>query len=361
MSVQQEIVELTKKLIEFPTTSDNNQEINHCMDFIDGYFMPYKLIVKRYEQKGVKPCMVVSFSNKREFKFFFNGHIDVVDAPAELFKPKIKGTKLLGRGTVDMKAAVATYMVIMKNLSQLKNQPSVALMIVSDEEVGGMQGTNFLLNKRNYTCDFAITGESSLFNVEIMHKKSLILKIKVNGKSCHGSRPWKGDNAIEKLMDIYSKVKKKYNRATKKRQWNINCSITNMQSLSAPNTIPSGAEAILDLRLTEKDSTKQIISFIKTLGAEVEIYFEGSILNTSKENKYVQNLKNISEEILDKKVKFTRSCGGSDTQYFTENKIPAVNFGPTGGKHHTNEEYVRYKLLGSYYKILEKFILENAN
>jgi len=84
------------------------------------------------------------------------------------------------------------------------------------------------------------------------------------------------------------------------------------------------------------------------------------MLNTPKDNPYVQSLKSITHDVLKKTIRYTKSCGSSDTRYFTEKKIPAVNFGPTGGRHHTNDEYVRYKLLIKYYNILERFMLENG-
>jgi len=47
---------------------------------------------------------------------FLVAHIDVVGAKKELFRAKIKGKKLFGRGAFDMKYAIACYMKLLFDL-----------------------------------------------------------------------------------------------------------------------------------------------------------------------------------------------------------------------------------------------------
>tara|TARA_Y100000034_G_C6879875_1_gene402991 strand:- start:1267 stop:2022 length:756 start_codon:yes stop_codon:yes gene_type:complete len=251
-------------------------------------------------------------------------------------------------------------MVLMKDLSKLKDPPSVGLMIVSDEEIAGEEGTSYLLKNKGYKCKFAITGEPSMFNVEVKHKLLCFIKIKVEGRSAHSSRPWLGENAIENLFSIYAELKKKFGKVNKLRKWRHSCVMTNVEAIGDANVIPAKAEALLDLRLTEKATPKDVLAMIKKLGAKGEVLATKPMLFTDEHNEYVQSLQSIAQHHLLKRVKFTRSCGSSDTHHFTDIGIPAVNFGITGGKHHTDNEYVRYKLFHKYYDIIKEFIEKYA-
>ncbi len=356
MTTQHEILELTQKLITFKTTSNDDLSIDHCLDFIVDYFNESNVYIKRFQRQDTRPCLVITLKRTKKPIVFFNGHIDVVEGDDSLFKSKIKDGKLTGRGSNDMKSEVAAFMVLMKDLAKLDNPPSVGLMVVSDEEIAGEEGTSFLLKKRGYSCKFAITGEPTMFNVEVKHKTLCFIKIIVKGKSAHSSRPWLGENAIENLVHVYNELKKKFNKISRSRKWNHSCVMTNVKAIGDPNVIPSLAEALLDIRLTEKSDPNKVLQLIKELGGEGEILATKPMLFTEETNEYVQSLRNISQEHLSKRVKFTRSCGSSDTHHFSDIGIPAVNFGITGGHHHTDKEYVRYKLFHKYYDILKEFV-----
>jgi succinyl-diaminopimelate desuccinylase len=75
---------------------------------------------------------------------------------------------------------------------------------------------------------------------------------------------------------------------------------------------------------------------------------------------YIRSLKQITQQVLKRRVKYIKSCGGSDARYFTEKDIPAVNFGLIGKNHHKQNEYVDIRSFGPYCLILEKFIKEHC-
>src|SRR3989338_3154557 len=149
-----EIIGLTKQLISFRTTADRTDEIKKCIDFIQKSLRGQDLYVKRHESNG-KLSLWISFNRKKKQKIILNCHIDIVDGQDAQFQGKVKNNILYGKGAYDMKAAAAIFMTLMKHFSQMKNKPSIGLMVVSDEETGGLNGTKYLI-KKGYKCDFCI-------------------------------------------------------------------------------------------------------------------------------------------------------------------------------------------------------------
>ena len=147
----QKIIELTNTLIRFKTTEDSPSLVE-AIDYIENYLREYPLVIKSYFRQG-KPSLVITFRESKEIDFFLNGHLDVVDAKANDFEPRLEeGGKLYGRGSSDMKGPLAAMIVLMMDLSQLEpnKRPDIGLMIVSDEEIGGEAGTYYLLNEEGY-------------------------------------------------------------------------------------------------------------------------------------------------------------------------------------------------------------------
>ena len=106
--------------------------------------------------------------------YLFVSHVDVVKAPAEMFKPRVEGDRIYGRGACDTKGNVV---VMCQVLANLVGKASVGLFVTTDEEGGG-EGTRIpqLMIARGYVPRKAIlvgdtTGDSprTLFTAEKGH------------------------------------------------------------------------------------------------------------------------------------------------------------------------------------------------
>ncbi len=83
----QEIIELTKELIRFKTMHKNPEEIVRCAGFIENYFKDHNIVCRRVEHAGIPSIIVLPAGGT--VPALLMSHIDVVDAPAELFEPVI--------------------------------------------------------------------------------------------------------------------------------------------------------------------------------------------------------------------------------------------------------------------------------
>ncbi len=356
MSISEEITELTKKLVRFKTTADNPDEIERCMDFIEGYFSDSDLVVKRHYSNS-KPSLIVSTSRTKKPELFLVAHIDVVPAPDALFRPKMKGKNLYGRGTYDTKSSVAIMMALIKYYSEQKHKPDMALILTSDEETSGKDGAKFLLEK--YSCKFAIVLDGGKdYELITQEKGALHIKITATGKNAHGSTPWEGINAVDKLLNLYLKLRAQFPKIT--RRWTNTLSIGMIQGGRAVNQVPDYAEMGLDMRfISDTDKNRVLRQIRHTRGIDYEIMTDAKYLSTDRNNPYVRKLRQSSKKVLGSSLKIGREAGASDGRYFARKNIPTVLLWPIGKHAHSAQEYVDTKSLGKVYLILRNFIDEN--
>ncbi len=361
-----ELIKLTQDLIKFKTTQDHPDETKKCMQYIKDYFIEDGLIIdgliiKTYNNNG-KRSLYICFTDKKKSRLLLNGHIDVVPSDEEQYTPYIKNNNIYGRGAADMKAGVASFLLLFKELAKKQTKPDIALMIVSDEEIGGFNGTRYLIEDKGYSTDFAIAsepghGSMDTLNITIAEKGLLWLKIKTKGKSCHGSRPWLGENAIEKLMDKTREIKKLFPGTTKENRWKTTVNIGTIKGGDITNKVADSAELTLDIRYTEETSIPEILKKIKTIeDIEVEVLTQASMLINPDDVDFISNLKDIAQQISGKEVKLSKAHGASDMRFTSAKNIPSIIFGPYGKNHHGKDEYVSIQSLTIYYQALKEFV-----
>lgn len=148
--------------------------------------------------------------------FCFAGHTDVVPAGDENawryppFSGQIDQEYLWGRGAVDMKGAIGSFISALNNF--LKNPPkkgSISLMITGDEEATGINGTPKILKwleERGETIDFCLVGEPTSCQhlgdtLKIGRRGSLNSILTTQGVQGHVAFPQKADNPVPRLID----------------------------------------------------------------------------------------------------------------------------------------------------------------
>ena len=138
------------------------------------------------------------------------GHTDTVP-PYEMPHPyevKVTDGKMLGRGVVDMKGALACMMIAMAALKRSGEALGGDIIFagVIDEEDSSL-GAKALL-KRGLRADAAIVGEPTEMEVCIGHKGVEWFEVQFQGKAVHGGRPKDGINAIQKAAAFIGRVER---------------------------------------------------------------------------------------------------------------------------------------------------------
>ena len=342
------IIQLTTDLIKIQTTKDKPEELKKCISFVAKQ-LPKHLYVTKGINNG-KPYITATVKKTKKPKLLITGHLDVVEAEPEQFKPKIKNGKIYGRGSADMKSGAAIAIQIIKE----EKEKDIGIMLTTDEEIGGEEGVGYL--SKQWNPELVIVTEPSDKKIAIKNKGVLWLKIKTKGKAAHGSEPWNGENAIDKLLEKYLQIKKLFPKPNKEK-WQVTMNLGMIKAGQAYNQVPDEAELRLDIRYTEKDDPDKILRKIKKIkDIKVEVAQKQPIRNTAEKNPYMQKLKQAAQKITKQKIEFKKETGASDTRYFASKGITTADFGPAGKNLHGKNEFVIVKSIEDIYKILKEFI-----
>ena len=133
------------------------------------------------------------------------GHIDTVGVHgmSEPHAPRVDGDRLYGRGAYDMKAGVAAALIACRDAAALGLAGDVVVAAVADEEHASL-GIQEVL--RDIRADAAIVTEPTELELVVAHKGFVWLRVDVEGRAAHGSRPHLGVDAIVKAGPILTAI-----------------------------------------------------------------------------------------------------------------------------------------------------------
>ena len=351
------IVDLTKQLVSFKTTSDNYGELNKAVNFIKKELDDF--LIEEYEKNKIKSLLIYNHKPKdnKKFRLILNGHLDIIPGKSNQYISKIVGDRLYGVGSLDMKGGLSVVVCLFKELAKTLSYP-LALQITTDEETGGFFGTKYQIEK-GVMADFVIAAEPTHFDIVYKAKGILWLKLNFNGKSFHSAYPWNGKNAIEKANNFINKLLKII-KNPKKNQWKTTVNLANINSNNkAFNKIPDNCELLLDVRFIPED--KEILNKIKKLLSNednLKVLVEEPSFLVKKNDTNILKLKKIAKNFLSKNLILRGANGSSDARHYSYINVPAIEFGPKGGGIGSDNEYVEISSLSNFYVIMKKFLLE---
>jgi succinyl-diaminopimelate desuccinylase len=139
------VVGILGRLISFPTVSGPTEEMSACFDYVESILSEHGMHVQRHNSNGF-PSLIATSRDTTCPKVLLQAHLDVVPADPTFYSLQEKGGKLYGRGSFDMKFAAACYIALVRSLGATLQDYSFGIMFTSDEEIGGKNGVNYLLN-----------------------------------------------------------------------------------------------------------------------------------------------------------------------------------------------------------------------
>jgi len=139
-----------------------------------------------------------------------NGHLDTVPPydMAEALIPRREGSLLFGRGSADMKGALACMMLALGRLKELdiRLAGDVIFAGVIDEEMTS-EGTCALLNQR-VSADAVVVGEPTDGQIALGHKGLQWFEFRIRGRAVHGGAQEKGINAIRQAARLIQRLER---------------------------------------------------------------------------------------------------------------------------------------------------------
>ena len=247
-----DVRELTCELVSIPSHEDETA----AGDFIERWLSEQTDTSVERDQHG---NVVARRNTGADTSLALVGHHDVVTpddsqiADGEYALEERDG-RLYGRGSADMKGAVAAAMVAFRDATD----PDCELQFISfvGEEQGGI-GAQAALDDGTVDPDYAIVGEGSTgysapgtTDVAVAHKGRRGSTITAAGKAAHASEVEAGENAIYRASDAISVVRELDFPTTTVLGHDLSGSIavTEIEGGSAWNVIPETCEVTVDER-----------------------------------------------------------------------------------------------------------------
>ncbi len=303
-----------------------------------------------------------------------SGHLDTVGTEGydNPFRATVKAGRVYGRGSCDMKAALAAYLEVARVLKESDIRLSGDLLItgVADEEYQMTGSRDFGAN--GPWADFCVIGEPSSLQVCPAHKGQFSLFIRTFGKAVHSSIPGEGINAIEKMSKVIEAFGD-YNDSLARGCRHELCGHGSfspgvIRGGDIVSTVPDFCEMEVDRRTLPSESGGQVVEeYRRRLEAirerDPEFRYEISApswdvgaIDTPLDNPVVKAVTGSYRQITGDAADITAFPGGTDAPNFG---CPAVICGPGSvAQAHTLEEYVEIEEIVTAAKLYLRTALE---
>jgi len=222
INLYENTIKILSDLIAFKTVSgqDNNQLINYCDEILKNFGASS---FKTFDEDKKRVNLFATLKAKKpngKTPIILSGHTDVVPVSkgwsTDPFKVTIKGDKLYGRGSCDMKGFIACTLAYTPIFSKSNLDRDIHFSFTFDEETA-CKGAPILieeLKKRGIKKGICIVGEPTNMRIIDAHKGCYEYTTYFEGLAGHSSQPHKGVSAVEyaaryvnKLIELRQKLK----------------------------------------------------------------------------------------------------------------------------------------------------------
>lgn len=205
-----ETISLAQTLINIPSITPRDMG---CQKIIQDRLQQMGFRIIELNSNGVNNFLAIH-GNDDAFCFGFSGHTDVVPSGNEHewtsppFQACIRDEKLFGRGSADMKSALAAMVIAAERFlkKHQNHRGKIAFLVTSDEEGDATDGTKKIvdyLQTHKMKLDYCLVGEASSNEqlgdaIKVGRRGSLHGRLTVFGKQGHIAYPQLAENPIHR-------------------------------------------------------------------------------------------------------------------------------------------------------------------
>jgi len=339
----------------------NRPEFDEARAWIKGFFDQDTIEFIELSYDGFTNLIVKPKESHRP-KLLGDGHIEVVPAENELFELRCIDGKVYGRGVADMKTQCLAMMWVLRDLIDEGQHNDFWLLFSEDEEIGspnGVQQVVDYLDDRRFLPDVVFVPDGGPDFAYVEKEKGILnFSAVIRGRAAHGSRPFLGVNAIERMNAFYTRLQARFPNPKNEADWVPSLTMTRIRAGEAFNKIPDTCQAVFDLRYTEETMAEEILAVIKSMGepfeAEILVHEIGLATYYPKERPVAQEYINILRRISGKEPQILHSNGASNGRFYVTKKpeVQVLMSNPTVVGSHAQVECVLESSLEPYYNLV---------
>ena len=315
----------------------------------------------------------------------FGGHTDVVPVgnsaswTNDPFDAVIKDGNLYGRGTADMKSAIAAFTAAASNFIKTGDfKGTISLLITNDEEGPAINGTQKVLEaitKNGEKIDSCIVGEPTCpaqlgEMIKIGRRGSLTTNITITGIQGHVAYPQWTLNPIDALTKVLSKIVYLNLDEGTDDFPPSNIEIVKIDAdNTADNVVPQSATAQINIRYNILQTEDGLMKLLQEMTDQEltgtkytsNIEFRNSAQPfLTKESDFTKKIKEAVDLVTGLDSEFSTTGGTSDARFFKD-YCEVAEFGLVGSTAHQVDEHVAVKDIENLAKIYEEIIKKYFN
>ncbi len=355
------LLDSAAELIAIRSTADRPADLHRALEFVLAAVGP-GFTAERFVSRDRPSALVHIGPSRPHFRVVLNAHLDVVPGDDAQFRARRDGDRLYGRGAQDMKVAALVMAEVFRTLAPVLPYP-LGLQLVTDEEIGGYDGTGHQVGS-GVTAGFVVIGEHSRLRIVTESKGLLHVRLRTRGTAAHAAYPWLGDNALRTLTAAVDAVLDRYPVPPDER-WATTVNVARIETGNrAVNQVPADATAWLDIRYPPEDAAfagrtaAEVAAHLRAVTggrAEVAVDAFAPPHRADPAGAEVRLLAGAaraaggSGELL-------RKHGAADGRFWSAAGVDAVIFGPGGEGQHGPDEYVEIPTIRPYHDALAGFL-----
>lgn len=276
--MKKDAVQLTKEMVEIKSYSFMENQEEEISKYILDFFTENGITSYRTE---IVPGRYNTFAilkgedSENNPSLLLTGHMDTVPAYdfKEAFTAREDADYLYGRGSCDMKGALAAMMRAMVNIKEsgTKLKGDLIFCGVADEEEAGI-GTESLI-KTGPEATYAVIGEPTKLEIALGHKGLEWIEISFKGKKVHGGAQKDGVNAIMMAGRFLHKLETEYLPKLEKRTHPVLGTATlNIGTITGgdqPSTVADKCSIRLDRRCLTDETIAQVYEELQAICDEL--------------------------------------------------------------------------------------------
>lgn len=368
-----EMLSLLQALVEINSHSQNPEGSKAVLEILKGEFQAIGFTAEEFSPEGsAHRHMLFSPPNPKRHALLC-GHVDTVYPKDSDFNSfQCNGERAVGPGVLDMKGGLVVMLFALKAL--YRHRPdvleSVSAFLNSDEEIGSPSSSEILTKlARGFKAGLVFEFGRPKDRIILERKGSGSLSFKVHGVAAHsGNDHPKGRSAILELAHKIIAIEKLTNY---KKGITLNVGIA--RGGESKNTVPSSAEAVVDMRfIQEKDGLEtfkriqKIFSKRDVMNTKIELVsfkLRPAMIETKESHALAQSYGEAARTVGLGFGLCPVMGGASDAAFFSKADVPVVDgLGPRGdGAHAAHKEYIEIQSLVPKAQALAVWLVRASN
>ena len=351
-----EAISLLKSLIKTPSFSS---EEHHTALLIESWFQDSDISFNRTNNNI---WAINKYFDETKPTLLLNSHHDTVRPnngyTKDPFDPIINAGKLYGLGSNDAGGCLVSLLATFSFFYHHKHLKYNLVMVASaEEESSGENGLNSMLSIIP-EISVAIIGEPTLMQLAIAEKGLVVFDAKVIGTPGHAAHK-NDDNAIYNSIEVLKWFQDYTFEKYSESLGDVKMTVTQIQAGKQHNAIPSEVNLVVDVRVNDRYSNKEIAEILENESPCSTIVPRSLRLNSSSIS--------VEHDLIKAGLELGRKTYGSPT--LSDQSVlscPSLKLGPGDStRSHTADEFIYLQEIEEgitlYIKLLEKTLLDTKD